>query len=84
MDKINVIIKFFGPIESVIGRAELSASIRADRSSGLTDICNIIRNEAGKEVLFSILINGSSIDLCKKERFDEHDTFSIIPIVLGG
>lgn len=84
MDRVNVTIKFFGPIVRAMNTEELTTTISADREKGLSDIRSLIRNNLGEGLLYSILIGGSSIDLTDKEVFDEHEVFSIIPIVLGG
>jgi hypothetical protein len=84
MENISVKIKFVGPIAVKMGMKEQLALIRGERKNGIEDINRIIKERAGDQILFMILINGSSIDLNHKLIFDPNDVFSVVPIVLGG
>ena len=58
MDTVTVKIKFFGTIASLSGLKEFSAPVRREREKGLEDINRIVREKAGNQVLYTILING--------------------------
>lgn len=84
MGNISVKIKFVGPIAVKMGTKEQLALINSEREKGIEDINRIIKERAGDQILFMILINGSSIYLNYKPLFDQNDEFSVVPIVLGG
>lgn len=84
MDKVNVRIVFAGPIAHKAGLREIYFPIHAERDKGLNDISALVREKAGSQILYTILMNGSSVDLNPKPVFEEADVFDIVPIVLGG
>jgi len=84
MDTVTIKIKFFGSIASGIGLSELLAPVRREKEKGLEDVGRIVREKAGDQVLYTILINGYSHYLSKKTELYPEDEISIVPIVLGG
>ena len=84
MDKtIEVKIKFIGSIATSMGMKEITHTIFADFDNGIEDIRMLVQSTAGN-VMFTILLNGCSIELNQKVLFDINDVFSVVPIVLGG
>ena len=84
MDSIEVKLKFFGSIATALGTNEMTLSIHKERESGLQDITSLIKEKAGDQILFMILLNNTSVYLVNKPEFDGNDEFSVVPIVLGG
>lgn len=84
MDTVIVIIKFIGTAAIKDGVVELSVPVSKNVENGLMDINKIVREKAGSQFLYTVLINGISQHLTKKKEFEPEDEISIVPIVLGG
>jgi hypothetical protein len=84
MSSVNVKIRFAGPVAREAGLREMYYPIHAEREKGLNDIAALVLEKAGPQALYTVLMNGSSIDLNSKTVFEDTDVFDIVPIVLGG
>ena len=84
MGEITVKISFLGTIAAYMGTKERWVTLHTEREKALEEIKNLVKEKAGDQVLFTMLVNGSSFELNSKPFFEETDEFIVIPIVLGG